>query len=253
MFQELLPAAVFELALVFIRIGAIMMLIPGIGDPFVMTRVRLLFAIAFTFAVTPVLGPALPPQPETVGVLFVLAVGEFFIGLFIGMIAKIMMAALAIAGTVISHMSSLANANVNSPISDQQSSIMGSFLTVTGTVLIFALGLHELLLVAMVDSYAVFPPGQLPPIGDFAQQIAQTVQDSFLLGVQIGAPFLTVGLITYTLMGLLGRLMPQVQIFLVALPLQILAGLTILLLAFPPLMAWFIGGFRDSMIPFTTG
>ena len=253
MFETLLPASVFSLLLVFVRVGAVMTLMPGVGDGFVMTRIRLLFALAFTGAVAPMVSPALPPLPQSVSVLFLLILGEFLVGLFLGSVAKITMSALAIAGTVMSHMSALANANVNSPISDQQSSIVGSFLTLTGTVLLFALGLHALIFQALVDSYALFPPGALPPIGDFAQQIAQVVQDAFLLGVQIGAPFLSVGLLLYTLMGILGRLMPQVQIFLVALPLQILGGVTILLLALPALMAWFAGAFRDTILPFTSG
>jgi flagellar biosynthetic protein FliR len=250
MLQEFLPASLFALVLVFVRTGAVMMQLPGIADTYVMTRVRLIFALATTFAITPVLLPQLPGEPRSASVLFLLIVGEFFVGFFLGAIAKIMMSALAVGGTIMSHMSHLANAHVQSPLADQQASIVGSFLSVTATVLMFATGLHELLFAAIVESYTIFPPGDLPPVGDFSKMISETVSNAFVLGAQIGAPFLAVGLLVYLLMGLLGRLMPQVQIFLVAMPLQIMGGLGILLLALPAIMAWFLGRFEETIAPF---
>lgn len=251
MLQEFLPATLFALLLVFVRTGAVMMQLPGISDSYVMARIRLIFALATTVAITPVLEPELPGQPTQVSVLFLLLAGELFIGFFLGSIAKVMFAALAVAGTVASHMAHLANAHVQSPLADQQASIMGSFLSVTATVLMFSAGLHEMLFTAIVDSYRLFPPGELPPIGDFSQQMARTVSQSFILGGQLAAPFLAVGLLVYLLMGILGRLMPQVQIFLVALPLQVMGGLAIMFLAFPAIMSWFLGSFEEAFRPFT--
>lgn len=251
MLQEFLPATLFALVLVFVRTGAAMMQLPGIGDTYVMARVRLIFALATTVAITPAVEPELPGEPSSVAVLFLLLAGELFIGFFLGSVAKVMMAALAVAGTIMSHMAHLANAHVQSPLADQQASIIGSFLSVTATVLMFATGLHEMLFTAILDSYKLFPPGAMPPVGDFSQQMARTVSQAFILGAQLGAPFLAVGLLVYLLMGLLGRLMPQVQIFLVALPLQILGGLGILLLAFPAIMSWFLTNFEQAFRPFT--
>jgi flagellar biosynthetic protein FliR len=251
MLQEFLPATLFALVLVFVRTGAVMMQLPGISDTYVMTRVRLIFALATTVAIAPVVQPELPGEPTKVSVLFLLLAGELFIGFFLGSVAKVMFAALAVAGTVASHMAHLANAHVQSPLADQQASIMGSFLSITATVLMFATGMHEMLFMAILDSYKLFPPGELPPIGDFSKQMARVVSQSFILGGQLAAPFLAVGLLVYLLMGILGRLMPQVQIFLVALPLQIIGGLGILFLAFPAIMAWFLSNFEQAFRPFT--
>lgn len=253
MFQELLPASVFAVILVFVRTGAAIMQLPGFGDAYVSSRARLLFALMLALAVTPVLSDRLPGRPDSVSLLFILVVGELFIGLFLGALARIMMSALIVAGTVMSHMSHLANALVNSALSQQQASIIGNFLSVTALVLMFALDLHHLMLRAVVDSYAVFPPGQLPPVGDFSQMVTRTVADAFVLGVQLSAPFLTVGLIVYLLMGLLGRLMPQVQIFFVAMPLQLGVGQALLLITLPALMLWFLGQFEDTFMRFTAG
>ena len=251
MLQEFLPATLFALVLVFVRSGAVMMQLPGISDTYVPARVRLIFALATTVAVAPALQPHLPGEPESVAVLFLLLVGELFVGFFLGAIAQVMMSALSVGGTIMSHMAHLANAHIQSPLADQQSSIIGSFLSVTATVLMFATGLHEVLFAAIMDSYRIFPPGDLPPVGDFAQLMAHTVSHAFILGAQIGAPFLAVGLLVYLLMGLLGRLMPQVQIFLVALPLQVMGGLGILFLTIPAIMSWFLGSFEETFLRFT--
>lgn len=253
MLQEILPATLFAVLLVFVRIGAAMMQMPGIGDTFVSPRVRLLLALMVSLVVTPVLAADLPGQPRSIAVLFVLLLGELFVGFFMGALARVMMSALLIAGMVMAYTSALANALVNDPAAQQQGSIAGSFLNTTALVLIFALNLHHLMIGAFVDSYAVFPPGQLPPMGDFSQFMTDTVARAFLLGVQLGAPFMVVGLILYLGLGMLGRLMPQVQIFFVGMPLQIALGITLLMISLPAIMTWFLSAFAETFRPFTGG
>jgi len=253
MLQEVLPASVFALLLVFVRTGAAVMQFPGIGDAYVSSRIRLLFALLLSLAVTPVLSERLPGQPASVTMLFVLLIGELFVGIFLGALARIMMTALLVAGTAISQMTQMANALVNSALSQQQASIIGNFLSITAMLLIFALDLHHLLLRTVVESYAVFPPGELPPVGDFSRLVTETVAQSFTLGIQLAAPFLTAGMISYLLMGLLGRLMPQVQIFFVAMPLQIGLGHVLLVITLPALMMWFLGAFEKTFTPFLGG
>ncbi len=253
MLQELLPASIFAVLLVFVRTGAAVMQFPGFGDAYVSSRARLLLALMLSLAVTPVLGDRLPAQPDSATLLFLLLIGELFVGLFLGALARVMMAAVLVAGTVIAHMSHMANAMINSALSQQQASIVGNFLSITAMLLIFALDLHHLLLRTVVESYVVFPPGELPPVGDFSRLMSQTVARSFTLGVQLAAPFLTVGLIVYLLMGLLGRLMPQVQIFFVAMPMQIGVGHLLLLVTLPAIMMWFLGAFEETFTPFIPG
>jgi flagellar biosynthetic protein FliR len=80
--------------------------------------------------------------------------------------------------------------------------------------------------------------------------ITQVVSKAFLLGFQIASPFIAVGLIFNLGLGLLSRLMPQMQVFFIAIPLQILIGLGILMLALPMMLGWFIQGFEEITLPF---
>ncbi len=250
MLEEVLPAEIFAIMLIFVRVGAATMLLPVYGEPFVSPRLRLLFALMVSFVVAPVLSKSLPKMPESASLLTLLILGEVLIGVFLGTIARMFMAALTTAGMLIGYMSSMANALTNDPSAAQQGSIAGSFLSLVALLTIMTLDLHHMLLMAVVDSYALFVPGQVPPISDFSEMIARTVAETFVLSFQIAAPFVVVGLIFYLGLGLLGRLMPQMQVFFVAMPLQIAIGLAMLFIALPVTVHWFIGSFEAKMLPF---
>lgn len=245
MLQELLPATLFAVLLVFVRIGAALSAMPGFGESYVTPRARLILAVAVALLVTPLVADTLPGEPDQVSVLLALLAGELFIGLFIGTLARVFMSALITGGMVMAYMSTMANALVNDPASQQQGSIIGAFLHITALVAIFGLNLHHVMLAAVVDSYVVFPVGVAPPVGDFAQLMSQTVARSFLVAMKIAAPFVVAGLVLYLGIGLLSRLMPQVQIFFAAMPLQIMKGLWLLMISLPVIIAYFTGQFAD--------
>ncbi len=253
MLEEILPATVFSVLLVFARVGGALMLMPGFGEAYVPARSRLILALVISVVVSPVLLPVLPVLPTSAAVLFVLILGEIFVGVFLGALARMIMGALTTAGMALAYMSALANALVNDPAVQQQGSIAGSFLSITALLLIFVLDLHHLILAAIIDSYALFPPGDLPPVGDFSQMISRVAADSFHLGVKLATPFLVVGLLFYLGVGLLARLMPQVQIFFVVMPLQLYLGFAMFAISLPVMLGWFLGVFEDTLLSFTSG
>src|SRR3546814_11679579 len=92
-------------------------------------------------------------------------------------------------------------------------------------------------------------PGQPLLVGDISQVITRVVSKAFLLGFQLASPFVAVALIFNLGLGLLSRLMPQMQVFFIAIPLQIVIGLGILMIALPALLRWFITGFEEATLP----
>jgi len=249
MLAELLPAQIFAIFLVFVRLGAALLVLPGFGEPFISPRVRLLLGLILAYIVSPLLQPVLPPFPESPFALALLIVGELVVGLFFGLVARTLMSALAAAGMMIATVTALANALTNDPTAEQQGSIVGSLLSTLGLLVIMLLDLHHLLLMAIVESYDLFVPGQALNIGDMSDMISRVVSRSFLLGFQLASPFIGIGLIFYLGMGLLGRLMPQFPVFFVALPVQISMGLVILFFALPMMFMWFVNGFQDGLSP----
>ena len=100
--------------------------------------------------------------------------------------------------------------------------------------------MHYLVIGALNDSYTIFRPGELPLIGDVAQHFTQVIATAFRIGVQLAAPFLVFGLLFNLGLGVLSRLMPQMQVFFIGLPLSILLGLLLLLLVIGAMMGTFV-------------
>jgi len=250
MLDRLVPFEVFSVLLVFCRIGGAIVILPGFGETFVSPRFRLLLALLIALVVTPVAEPSLPDMPSQVGPLFLLIGGEILVGVFIGTVARLMIAALATAGTVIAFVSGLASALAFNPLLSDQGTLPSAFLTLLGLLLVFATNMHHLMLRAVFGSYTLFVPGSAPDSGDMAMYVGRTVADSFTLGIQLAAPFLVISLVFYVMMGLLARLMPQMQVFFVAIPLQILLSFFILSGVLTGMMLWFLIQFSTRLSNF---
>lgn len=251
--EEFLVQGVFAFILTFVRIGAAITIMPGVGDTFTPQQIRLYIALGLSLVLSPFVLPFLPNPVPTTAVLFTLILMEFIIGLFLGTIARIFMVALDTAGMVISMMSGLGNAQIFNPAFSTQGSLIGAMLSVTGVLLLFATNMHHLLFYGLVGSYELFPVGVIPDTGSMAEMVARAVAGSFMIGVQIAAPFIVVSLLVYIGMGVLTRLMPQVQVFLLALPLQIILSLITLALIISAGMLFWLGKFENGMVFFLSG
>jgi len=228
---SLVADEVFGLLLIFVRVGAALMLLPGFGEPFVLGRLRLLLALLFALGLAGPLGPTLPALPAEPLILARLVAGEALLGLVIGAAARALFAALHIAGTMIAFQSGLATAMVFDPSEATQGTLPGNLLTTTALVLLFVTDGHHLLLRALAASYQGVPAGTLPPVGDLAEMLVRLVGEAFATALRIAAPLLLVSMLMYLGMGVLNRLMPAFQVFFIALPLQMLLAFAILMLS----------------------
>jgi flagellar biosynthetic protein FliR len=248
--QEFLTTGVFAFTIIFVRMGTAFMIMPGIGDSFVSTRVRLHIAVAISFVLFPLVMPYVPDPLPTTFALFLLILMEFIVGLFFGTLARVFMIALDTAGMIISTTSGLGNAQLFNPSLATQGSLVGAFLSVTGVVLLLSVNMHHLLIMGIVQSYELFPMGSIPDAGSMAQFMSKAVSKSFEIGVKLSAPFLVLTLLIYAGMGVLTRLMPQIQVFILALPIQILISLIALMLVFSSFMMYFLTQYEQHMVFF---
>lgn len=248
--ETLLNGSIFQFMMVFCRLGSAVMLLPGFGEAYVPARVRLVFALTFSLALMPMLADRIPVLPAELDRFVVALLSEIGIGLFFGSLCRIILMAVLSAGTIIALQTGIANALSVDPATAQQAAVTGNFLIVVALVLIFATGLDHITLQALVGTYAVMPPGRLPPMGDFADFDSRIVADSFTLAVQMSAPFLVYGLVFTGAMGLLARLMPTLQVFFIAMPAQLLMGLGLLALTVSTMMIWFLDTYQRHLEPF---
>lgn len=241
---------VYAAGLIFARLGAIVMLIPGIGETFVPPRVRLGFAFLFALLLFPIVGLTAPPVPGAVSDVAGAIIKEVLIGLMIGGILRLFMSSLAAAGEIVSIQTTLSFAQTANPTEAQSSTSLGTFLALLGVLLIMTTNLHHLFIGAIVKSYTVFPFTRAVPVADAAQLAIQTMSRSFGLGLQLAAPVLVFSLVFTVATGLVARVMPQFQVFFVAAPLQVLLGLSVFALSLGSIGMVWVDRYRDLLIPF---
>lgn len=238
--DSLLTTSVFNVMLVFTRIGFAFMLLPGFGAAYVTARTRLAVAMPAAILIAPVVAPVLPPQPDSATMLVLLLVSEVLIGLFLALMVNLLMAALHLGGTALGFATGLMNARAFDPTTQQSGALILAMLSMMAVVLIFIMNLHHVMIRGLVESYALFPPGVLPPLGDFVSYSAITLARSWRVGWQLAAPMIVYSIIFYVAMGIMVRLMPKWNIFFVSLPLKILTGLAMMFLMLPSIMLVFL-------------
>lgn len=222
---------VFAAGLVFSRVGALVMVTPGLGEASVPSRVRLSFALLLALCIGPIAAPVLPKIPDSLGVMVGLIIKEVLIGLMIGAVLRMFLSSLAVAGELVSLQTQLSFAQTANPLQAQPGTTIASFLSLMGVTLVFATGLHREFIAAIAHSYTLFQPIKPLPIADAGALAVQTMGKSFALGVQLAAPVIVFALVFNIATGLVGRVMPQFQVFFVATPLSLLFGLSIFALS----------------------
>ncbi len=242
-----LPEFAAAFLIIMARVGTLVMMMPGIGDRVIPARMRLTFALLLSLLLLPLLRPSLPPFTGAPEPLMRVLILELLIGLMIGSAVRITVSAMQLAGTVIAQQMSLSFSSTVDPTAGVQNPTIATFLVLVATAMIFALDLHHLSIRGIHDSYVLMMPGEAPSVGDATQLIVTTFVGAFRVGVQISAPFLVFAIIFNLGLGILSRLMPQLQIFFLAMPATILLGTLILLAAIGVMMNVFLAHFAGVL------
>jgi flagellar biosynthetic protein FliR len=233
--------------LVFSRVGAMIMLLPAVGDMGVPPRVRLSLALAISLAMAPTVAKLYTNIPDAPMAFGLLIAQEITCGVVIGAIARLIMSALQVAGYLIATQTGLAYAQTVDPTMGVQGAILGTFFSLLGTVMIFATNLHHLAIGAIEGSYRLLPPGGSFPTGDLAELAIRYTSGAFLMGLELAAPFVVFGFVVTASIGLLARLMPQLQVFFIAMPINILAGFLIMMLLLGSMMTLVLDFYGQQM------
>jgi len=242
-----LPSLAFQAALLFARLGAAVMLLPGLGEQEVPPTIRLGLGLALVALLLPPLAGALPAAPEDGGTALRLVAQEVIVGLWFGGLARLLVLALSVAGQIIATLIGLQGMLAMDPTLGGQATALARALGLAAAVLVLGSGLHAIALRALVDSYALVPAGAPLPTGLLAESVAASGAAMLDLALRLAAPFVIGAVVLNVALGLLARLAPQVQTFFVAVPGQILAGLALLMLLAPPLLASFAAALGDGL------
>jgi flagellar biosynthetic protein FliR len=244
---SLLPALAAAFMLAFARIGAMVMLLPGLGEANIPVRVKLGIALLLTLIILPLHRAAYHVDMNSMTSLLVLMLQEIIIGVVLGATARVTLSALSVAGSVIAQQLGLGFVTSVDPTQGQQGLLIGNFLTILGITLLFATDSHHLVISALNESYRIFSPGETILTGDVADLATRAFAAAFKIGMQLSAPFLVFGLVFNIGLGVLARLMPQMQVYFVGVPLSIMVGFLIFALVLTAMMGTYLDYFVSVM------
>jgi flagellar biosynthetic protein FliR len=221
--------------LVFLRIGAIVALMPVFGERSVSPRIKLMLALAFTAIVFPAVGPSLPPTNAFWGGVLT-AGAEVLSGVLFGLLLRFFVLALQTAGTIAAQATTLAQIFGAGPGAEPQPAF-GNVLVVGGLALAAGMGLHVDAARYMIGGYDLVPPGAAPAPSVVAMAGVEAVSRTFALAFTLAAPFVIASFAYNLILGVINRAMPQLMVAFVGAPAITGAGLLLLFLATPLLLS----------------
>lgn len=230
------PEFILSSFLIFVRMSGLLMTAPFLGSAFFPTRIKLFFAIAVTIVIAPVVpleGAAIAKDIKVLALVLAI-VQETLIGVAMGLVGLIIFGGVQMAGQFVSIQTGLGFANIVDPQSQEQNAVISQIFTLLGVILFLAIGGEATYLRAAVHSFEAIPIGTASYAGAAPTLITMATQ-VFIIGVQLSAPFLVVLFLLDLSFAIFARIMPQANIFFIALPLKIFGGLIMLLLIVPKL------------------
>ncbi len=217
--------------LVFLRVGAAMALLPAFGEQSVPARIRLGLALAFTLIVAPAVSGYVAPLAQLGDVIGLPLITETLAGLAIGIVLRLFILALQMAGTIAAQSTSLAQFFGGAGVEPQPA--ISQLLVVGGLALAVMGGLHVRMAELIVLSYDLMPPGAFPGASDLADWGLGRIADAVGLAFSLAAPFVVASLIYNVALGIINRAMPHLMVSFVGAPALALGGLALLLLVLP--------------------
>ena len=220
--------------LVFLRISALLIMIPVIGERAVPLRVKGGLAILISLLVVPAVSADMNSLPEKqIFTLAIAMIGEIMIGIVIGLTTKIIFAGIQFAGEMIGIQIGFSIVNVIDPITSTQVSVIAEFQYLIALLVYLAIDAHHTLIFAIVDSYRIVSPFSYHFSGALMNHILILSRELFVMAIKISAPIMAVLLFTNVALGVVARTVPQINVFIVGFPVQIAVGLIVFGLTAP--------------------
>lgn len=240
--------AFYGVLLIFLRVAAIVFSAPVLDT----ATIPVVFKAGLAFAVSILLLPVVDAV-VTVGELSLLsfAIGilsEVAIGVTIGLSVKLLFTGIQLAGQIAGYQMGFAVANVMDPLTSVQIPILAQFYNLTAMLVFLAVNAHHMFFTALVESYTVIPPLSLQITPQLVEMIMRLASNMFVVAIKVGAPLIAVMLLTSVGLGLVARTVPQIHIFVVAMPLKIVLGLVFMIIVAPYLTAFMIDLFSSYQV-----
>jgi flagellar biosynthetic protein FliR len=226
-------------ALVLARIGAAMLLLPGLGETAVPAMPRIGLAVALTVLLLPALRPLVPPVPAAGIDLGLMLGSEVLTGIWFGWIARQTALVLPVMAQMMAYMTGLSSVLQPDPELGPQTNALSKWFEMMAPLLLLLTNLYQLPLLALRGLFRLIPPGRMLPPLDGAESLIAAVGAAFSLAVQLAAPFIFVAIVWHVALGMLSRLVSRMQIYFASMPGQLLIGfMTLMVTGEAIIVAW---------------
>jgi len=218
---------------IFLRVSAITMSIPILSQK----SIPILFKAGLAFSISIILLPGIKLEnihyineliPFGMGIMY-----EVMLGIVIGLSVRLIFAGIQLAGQIIGFQMGFAIANILDPLTSDQLPIIAQFYNLIALMIFLTINAHHWLFRTMVDSFRLIPPFTFHFDNSFVTHIINLVSYMFIIAIKIAAPVMAVLLLTSVAFGLIARTVPQMNVFVVAMPLKILVGLLFMIFTLP--------------------
>lgn len=248
MLKEIISVPTQEILIIFMmlcRTSGIFLLIPPFGDSNVKPIIKIVLALSISLMMFGEFSELIRPIIKSVAAdslaLTITIVSELLLGISFAMIVKILVSAVQVAGLAIASQIGLSAASIFDQSQQVQNSSLGLMLAMLTTIAILESGMHIRIIGSIYESYNTIPIGAFfNHHNDFISLVVGSVGKMWSAGIQISIPFILINIIMMVGAGILAKLMPQLQIFFVMLPIQIFVGIMIFGIILSGILIWFI-------------
>jgi flagellar biosynthetic protein FliR len=204
-----------------VRIGAMIGAIPVFSGGQLPPQMRIGIVVLFTLVCYPAVESFIPDQSYAPLELGILLVQETILGLMVGFLAQLVFMAAEFAGSLIGYQMGFAAANVFDPTTQRQVALISQFQGVFAILLFLSLDVHHQFFRAIVSSFEMLPPGSLNLSGGAIPLLMEVANHSLILSIQMVAPILALLILSNLTLGIMARVFPQLNVFLLSFPINI--------------------------------
>jgi flagellar biosynthetic protein FliR len=240
--------ACYGVLLIFLRVAAIVFSAPILDTGSIPVVFKAGLALAVSVLLLPVVDAVVSVTDLSLTAFILGIFSEVAIGVTIGLSVKLLFSGIQLAGQIAGYQMGFAVANVVDPATSLQIPILAQFYNLTAMLVFLAINAHHMFFSALVDSYAILPPLSMHISPQLVDMMMRLAANMFVVAIKVGAPLIAVMLLVSVGLGLVARTVPQIHIFIVAMPLKILIGLVFMLMVAPYLTAYLIDLFSTYQI-----
>lgn len=226
--------------LVFARVGACLLIMPGISSPRIPMQIRLFLALACSLMVVPlVLAQVAPAAKVAPLVLMRIIAVEIIVGGLIGVLARVYFWALQFMANTIAMAVGYSGAPAGSIEAEEPQAAIASFVTLSALCLFFITDLHLEVFRALLSSYSAIPVDGIFQPGTAMVNLTDTLSRAFMSTIRIAAPFIVFAVVVNIAVGLINKLTPSIPVYFISMPFVIAGGLMLLYFSMPDLLRLF--------------